>query len=180
MLFVQFAGLLGLIWYAIETYRLRKVAMDQVEGLSKPCLTLCSEPRDARQVILERFEGVIGSTVVRDNGGAFIVQNIGNGVALNISYQFILVSPPAGHLDFEPRYIQNILAAQPLTIAEPVSAYPGHYKLIFHYESIGGRKYETVVAMNRHVLTGFKFTPFGGRRALDRFKGEVTVSSLRS
>jgi hypothetical protein len=60
MFTVQFLGLIGLALYTWETHKTRKAsqdqvrvsqgliaaAMDQVEGLSKPCLTLWSGLRD--------------------------------------------------------------------------------------------------------------------------------------
>jgi hypothetical protein len=53
----------------------------------------------------------------------------------------------------------NVLAGQRITMPEPmnVSAYSGNCELIFSFESIGGRRYESTVTMNAHVLTAFKF-----------------------
>jgi len=67
MLFVQLAGLFGLclyVWYTRGLLKsaqdhvgvsqgLIKAAMDQVEGLSKPCLTLWAELRDPADAIVE-------------------------------------------------------------------------------------------------------------------------------
>src|ERR1035438_4324629 len=35
-----------LVWYAYETMRLRRAAVDQVEGMAKPCLTIFARLRD--------------------------------------------------------------------------------------------------------------------------------------
>jgi hypothetical protein len=60
MLCIQVLALIGLFWYVIETMKIRavaqrqlqtsldliKAATDQVEGMSKPCLTLWGELRE--------------------------------------------------------------------------------------------------------------------------------------
>ena len=98
MLIVQVIGLGGLFWYAWETREMRKAsqeqvnisqaliraAMDQIEGLSKPCLTLCGDLRDPGDAIwAASTQGAVGGTIARNTDGKFVVQNIGNGVALN-------------------------------------------------------------------------------------------------
>src|SRR5437763_10512821 len=111
--------------------RLIKAAMDQVEGLSKPCLTLWAELRDRANTILE-MHGAVGSTIVRADGGHFVVQNIGNGVALNVSYAFSPVNQsdgPTGRTQ-AAGYLQNVLANQKITMAEPVTAFTDEYKAI--------------------------------------------------
>ncbi len=171
MLAVQGLALAGLIWYAFETRWMREAAqeqvkvsqdlinaaMDQVEGLSKPCLTLRSRLRDASDAILE-MNGAVGNTEASGDQGRFVLQNIGNGVALNVSYRFehlnSIDAPPRAH---RARYVQNVLAGQNVTMAEPMGAYAGGYNLIFCYESIGGRKYKTTVTMHHYVLTELKF-----------------------
>src|ERR1035437_8710009 len=102
MFTVQFLGLIGLALYTWETHKTRKAsqdqvrvsqgliaaAMDQVEGLSKPCLTLWSGLRDGTDAIQETG-GAVGNTVARGDEGSFVLQNIGNGIALNVRYQFV-------------------------------------------------------------------------------------------
>ncbi len=61
--------------------------MEQVEGLSKPCLTLWSDLRNQKDAMFENG-GAIGSTKARDDQGDFVVQNIGNGFAMNITIDF--------------------------------------------------------------------------------------------
>jgi hypothetical protein len=74
-LWISVGTLGGLIWYCVETRRMRiaaqkqiaisqdlmKAANDQVEGLSKPCLALDSDLRDASDAIMGI--GVVGNTV---------------------------------------------------------------------------------------------------------------------
>jgi hypothetical protein len=170
MLVVQATAFLGLIWYCVETRKMRKAsqrqvevsqglisaAMEQVEGLSKPCLTLASELRDLRDVILETNRAV-GTTQAASDSGNFMVQNIGNGIALNISYQFVKDSPGGETQQNRTRYIQNLLASQRVTIPESKSLFRESWTVIFEYESIGGRKYRTTLHINNHVLTTFRF-----------------------
>jgi hypothetical protein len=172
MLVVQFLGLLGLVWYTIETHKMRKAAqkqveisqvliktaMDQVEGLSKPCLTIWSDLRDPSDIILEAGRAV-GNTVARGDQGSFVLQNIGNGVALNVSYRFKQTNDPLGTASLRhERYVQNVLASQKVTMVETLtSCRGGDYQIIFNYESIGGRKYRTTVTIINLVLTSLVF-----------------------
>jgi hypothetical protein len=171
MLGVQTLALAGLIWYALETHWMRQAAqeqirisqnlinaaMDQVEGLSKPCLTLKSRLRDAQDTILD-MNGAVGSTQAAGDQGNFALQNIGNGVALNVSYRFEHVHPiDAPPRPYRTRYVQNVLTNQSVAMVETLTAYTGTFELTFNYESLGGRKYQTIVRLNNHVLTGFNF-----------------------
>jgi Ca2+/H+ antiporter len=72
MLGVQILALIGLIWYVIETMKIRKTAQRQlqtsldlikaataqVEGMSKPCLTFWGDLRDGADAILEMHDAV--------------------------------------------------------------------------------------------------------------------------
>ena len=122
MLVVQILGLFGLGWYVVETRKMRKAAekqvavsqdlisaaMDQVEGLSKPCLTVWSDLRDPADTILEVGRAV-GSTVARCDQGNFVIQNIGNGVAINVSYKFFQINDPTGTARVrDESYVQNV------------------------------------------------------------------------
>ena len=175
MLIVQVIGLLGLFWYAWETRAMRKAsqeqvnisqalisaAMDQVEGLSKPCLALCGELRDPSDVIwASSTRRNIGSMIVRKVDGKFVVENIGNGVALNVEYSSRQINPPDNRL--VPRlagYLQNVLSGSNVKMAEPVTPFEqGEYEIIFSFQSIGRRQYRTTVTMKNQVLTKFEFT----------------------
>lgn len=92
--FVVGLGALGvLIWYAIETMKLRKAAMEQVESMAKPCLTFWAKLRDPTDAILD-MHGAVGVMVVRGSDAQFVVQNIGTGIALNVTYQFKSLDTP--------------------------------------------------------------------------------------
>lgn len=171
ILVVQILGLVVLFWYAWETSVMRKAAqeqvkasqellkaaMDQVEGLSKPCLTLSAELRDPANTILE-MDGAVGGTMACTDDGNFVVQNIGNGVALNVRYSFEKIDPPDGKTRTSDRYLLSVLANQRVRMPEPVAAYRGECELVFRFHSIGGREYQSTVKMNNRVLTAFRST----------------------
>src|SRR5271157_1912813 len=101
MLAVQIIGVIGLFWYVVETMKIRKAAQkqvaasldlisaatSQVEGMSKPCLTLWGDLRDGNDAILN-MDGAVGNIVARADQGSYVILNIGNRVALNIKYRF--------------------------------------------------------------------------------------------
>jgi hypothetical protein len=168
MIVVQFAAFGGLIWYAIETKRMRKAAEaqvevsqnlivtagDQVEGLSKPCVMLASSPRNPEDAII----GPLGNSVALRMEGMFVVENIGSGPALNVRYEFIAVGETARFFRSRGiRYVQNILDGDRSPMAEAYTAYNGQFEVIFDYESIGGRRYRTKINMDGYVFTGVSF-----------------------
>jgi hypothetical protein len=171
MLSVQAFALIGLIWYCIETCKMRlasqdqirisqnliKAALDQVESSSKPCLTFWSELRDGADVILDRH-GARGSLVARADQGSFVIHNIGNGVALNLRYFITRPNNITGQPDHKVvRYLSTIPTGAKVTLVETLGLHNGEHQSEFEYESIGGRKYITKVTLNHHVITSFLF-----------------------
>jgi hypothetical protein len=168
MLIVQTVGVIGLAIYCFETYRIRKAsqdqvtasqriiqaAMDQVEGLSKPCIAFSAQLRERADAILQR-DGAVGSLIVLDDGGSYLIHNIGNGPALNLKYFFTRVGPPPVELDW--RYLPAVLTAQRATLVESLNHFNDEHVATFEYESIGGRKYRSTISLNRHVITAFNF-----------------------
>ena len=157
-LIVQTLTLGGLIWYAVETWKIRKAAQrqvkasnDQVEGLSKPCLTFVGELRDGNDVILE-MHGAAGNVIAKAYAGSYVIVNVGSGVALNIRYQFTRPDHPT-----EPRYIPLLASRAEASLIEPVAAYNAEHQVTFDYESVGGRKYRTTTQLNHRVITAFRF-----------------------
>jgi hypothetical protein len=155
---VGLAALGVLVWYTIETMRLRTVATDQVEAMSKPCLTIWADLRDPTDAILE-MDDAVGGTVARGDDGNFVVQNIGTGVALNVRYHFNSIGPPKAKSPTRVRYFVNVLPAQKVRMPEPMNAsiYCETCEVVFCFESIGSRRYQSTVTMINHVLTGFEF-----------------------
>jgi hypothetical protein len=148
---------LALVWYAIETWRLRIAAQNQLEALAKPCLTLCARLRNASDAMLPSNDAV-GNTVVRSDQGNFVVQNIGNGVALNVRSVFKSLDPDR-RTSSEMSYLVNVVPGQPVTLPQPINAFPGKFELAFQFESIGGKRYRSTVTVNDYVLTDFRFSP---------------------
>jgi hypothetical protein len=103
MLGVQILALIGLFYYACETRKIRKAAQQQTEGMSKPCLTLWGGLREGIDVMLG-MDGAAGNIIAAANEGSYVVQNIGNGVALNVRYHFTRPNEVPGCLP-DARYI---------------------------------------------------------------------------
>jgi hypothetical protein len=162
LMLVNSATLITLIWYAFETMRLRRVAQDQLEALSKPCLTLWAELRDRADAIVSSNQAV-GTTVVRAHDASFVVQNVGNGPALNVRYRFRPLDVQGRKPRPEPSYLQMVIAGEKVPLPEPVTSYIGKWELVFRFESFGGNAYESVVTLNERVLVGFQFEALRGR-----------------
>jgi hypothetical protein len=157
MLIVQALALVGLFLYCAETYRMRKAAMDQVEGFSKPCITFWAELRDGEDVILN-MHGATGNLVARPDGGNYVIHNLGNGMALNLRYYITRNNPeldaPANR---RWRYIPTVPATAHVALLETVGGYGNEHEATFEYQSIGGRKYRSTITLNHRVITSFKF-----------------------
>ena len=170
MLVVQILGVLGLFWYVIETMKIRrtgqqqlqtsldliKAATAQVEGMSKPCLSFWGELRDGKDVILEKH-GAVGNIVAHADGGSYVIQNIGNGVALNIKYRF-----PRPNHEPDERYVPNLLPTGKAALVEGLNLYNAEHTVTFDYESISGHKYRSTITLNHHVITSFHFEEITG------------------
>ena len=171
MLFVQAFALIGLVWYCIETRKIRltsqdqvrisqdliKASLDQVESSAKPCLTFWSELRDGKDIILN-MHGAVGNLVARADQGSFVIHNIGNGVALNLRYFITRPSNIAGQPDHKRvRYLSTIPTGARVTLVETLGLHNGEHQAEFEYESIGGRIYRTKITLNHHVITSFAF-----------------------
>jgi len=163
LMVVNSMTLIALVLYTVETTRLRIAARDQVEAMSKPCLTIFAKLRDPTDALLE-MHGAVGGTVVCDNDGNFVVQNIGTGVALNVRYHFENLDSPRGTA-IDENYFVNVLQGQKVRMPEPVNAsiFSGNCRAVFRFESMGGGRYQSIVTMNNHVLTAFSLKHLTGR-----------------
>jgi hypothetical protein len=170
-LVVQSLGILGLFIYCIETYKIRKASqnqvetsqkliqasMDQVEGLSKPCVIFWAELRDGADAILE-MHGAAGNLVARPDQGSYVIHNIGNGAALNLRYYMSRNNPDLDMPNARRwRYLPAVLATARATLVETLGGYNAEHEATFEYESLGGRKYRSIIALNHHVITAFRF-----------------------
>jgi hypothetical protein len=164
MLIVQALALAGLSLYCAETYNMRKASqklvqtsMDQVEGLSKPCVTFWAELRDGPDAILD-MHGATGNLVARLDAGSYVIHNLGNGLALNLRYYITRNNPqldaPANR---HWRYIPTVPATAHVTLIEGLGVYGLEHEATFEYQSISGRKYRSTINLNHRVITSFKF-----------------------
>jgi hypothetical protein len=177
MLVLQAAALVGLLIYCVETHKIRKASqnqvevsqrlfkssMDQVEALSRPCITFLAELRDGADAILE-MHGAAGSLVARLDQGSYVIHNIGNGVALNLKYYITRGIPEFDQPKIRTmRYMPAIPATARVTLVESIGNYNAEHDATFEYESIGSRKYRSTMKLNHHVITAFSFEEITGK-----------------
>jgi hypothetical protein len=177
MLAVQILGLYGLFRYVKETKAIRVaaekqikvsqdlllVAMEQAEGIARPCITLASKLRPREEAIGE-YNGVKGNSVVKaykneEGIECLALRNIGNGLALNITYRFNQVGSewPKG-LKGNDSYLQRLHAEKEIRLPLPVSMTKGqHWEAQFEFESLGARRYRTTVFLKASVLSDLRF-----------------------
>ena len=107
----------------------------------------------------------VGNTIAANSGGNFILHNIGSGVALNVTYRFNSLDPRL-RADSSTRYFISVLPNQKIEMPEPMntSGYSGDCELMFTFDSIGGRTYQSTITMKHHVLTRFDFIRVSERR----------------
>ena len=157
MLVVQALALIGLIVYAIETYRMRRASQGSLEAMAKPCITFWAELRDGPETILD-MHGATGSLVARPDGGSYVIHNLGNGVALNVRYHITRNDPALdapGNWNW--RYIPTIQNGAKVALVETIGGYNTEHEAIFEYESIGRRKYRSTITLSHRVINSFKF-----------------------
>jgi hypothetical protein len=148
-----------LFWYAWLTMMLKDAATNQVEAMAKPCLTLWAKLRGFDDTVLE-MNGAAGAMVVQaDVDTNLVVQNMGTGVALNVTYRFEDLDIPITERDRGEGYLVYILPTGKVSMPAPINARPfsGNCQIVFTFESIGGRRYQSTVTLNSHVLTAFQF-----------------------
>jgi hypothetical protein len=96
------------------------------------------------------------NTVAWGDDGCFVLQNGGNGIALNVEYYW-RGEPP--HTDSTVRYFASVSPGQKSKMPEPMNVYgcSGECALVFEFDSIGRVRYQSVVSLNHHVITRFQF-----------------------
>ena len=158
-LVLQVLLVLGLLWYCVETRRIRITAGSQLEALQTPCLTFWATPREGIDAVLE-MDGARGAMILNFSGGDAMLLNIGNGPAVNVSY---LLKPLGDARSTPEGYISSIPASARASIPIPRGILQGcRYDCLIRYESLGGTGYETRIGLHDLVLTPpFQF----GRRS---------------
>ena len=157
-LIVQSGVLLVLLLYTLETLKMRKAAQEQAEGVQKPCLTLVSAARDYAEAVLE-FDDAVGGMIIGAQEGNVVIENIGNGPAINVRYVFRPVNPPQGQNVAQPNgYLQNLPGHSRFTIPLAREVLRNlEYRVHLTCESMTGQKYESAITVNNFVLTRFNF-----------------------
>jgi hypothetical protein len=151
-------GVIFLAIYAFATRGIQIATQDQIEGQQKPCLTLCAKARDYVDATIEP-NAVIGAMVLATQEGTVSLQNIGNGLALNVRYDYTQVTPTDDRDQVGGgSYLQHIPTGKSFPI--PVSEARMRNRkceIVATYESLSGRKYESRIQINNAVITEISF-----------------------
>jgi hypothetical protein len=94
--------------------------------------------------------------IVSSHNGNATVENIGNGPAINIGFEFKAFSKTEGNSN-PPRsigYLPSLAEKAPFTVPFPREILRNHeYEFACSYESLGGELYESRLRMNNLVVT---------------------------
>jgi hypothetical protein len=138
------------------TQRLLRASLDQAEGSSRPCIIFVGELRDGADAILD-MHGARGSVVAQLDAGSYMIQNVGNGSALNLRYYITRNNPeldePARR---EWRYIPTVVPTSRVTLVETLVQFNDEHEATFEYLSIGSRKYRSTISLNHRVITSLR------------------------
>jgi hypothetical protein len=150
-IFVQVLLLLGLVWYCIETRRIRITSQAQLEALHAPCMTFKATPRNEADAILETHDAR-GAMILDFIEGSAVLLNIGTGPAVNISYVFTSLDEANirrldGYIPFVP---PKVICSIPVS---RVSLVDSDYTCLIEYESLSQAHYSTRMTIRNLVLT---------------------------
>jgi hypothetical protein len=162
--FIQVLLLGGLVWYTVETWRIRRtsqkqiaLSQDQVEGTLRPCISLSTAPREFEAAILAMDE-TDSTVIVRCPEGVVQIENIGVGPAINIRYEFRPLQPHESTHANPKGYVAGIPKDGTSRIPVARALIVGHnYECQFEYESVSHRRYRTKVTLNNLVITNMRF-----------------------
>lgn len=168
-LFVQILIFLGLVYYARETLKIRKVSQEQNEITQRPCLVPLSEQRDFTSAVLSGSSYDTGERVLAgvgpnsgSDGNNVGLRNIGNGHAFNVRYE--VQHQGMTKVSREDSYLPYVLRQEPERIYLSLNSLREYEdsELTLSYESLGRRRYESKIRIERDyeqqlVLTDFQF-----------------------
>jgi hypothetical protein len=153
---VQVLLLAGLVWYTIETRRIRKTSQEQVEATLRPCVSLSTTARDFQEAVLGMDEAD-SAVVLRCPQGMVQIENIGVGPAFNIRYEFRPLHPeltqahPVG-------YVAGISKDGTFLIPVARTLLAGHdFECLLDYQSVNHRNYRTAVTLINLAITAMRF-----------------------
>jgi len=147
---VQVLLFAGLMWYCIETRKLRIASQGQLEALQTPCVTFHAAPRDATDAVLD-MGCAEGDMILDFIAGDAVLINIGNGPAVNISYTLTPMDNAKSRPD---GYVSSIPPRVRCSVAVSRGILQGHrYDCRILYGSLSQTRYETRLTVNNLVLT---------------------------
>src|SRR5579884_1262352 len=144
---VQLAVLVALVFYALDTRKIRvasqqqvKASQEQAEAVQKPFVTLVTHDRRENDAVLDMNEAV-GTRIVGMIAGNIGLRNEGSGPAINISYSFEPSFPdPPANIPRPSSYVPSIPARESSSI--PVARRTIQsldYRVTINYESLSGK-----------------------------------------
>src|SRR5260370_41518365 len=89
---VQCLLFIGLVWYTLETRRIRLATQEQIETLQKPCLSFSTTAREADEAVLD-MHGAVGAMIALCPNGMAQLENSGYGQAVNVRYALTPADP---------------------------------------------------------------------------------------
>lgn len=161
---IQALLLAGLVWYAVETRRIRiasqsqfALSQDQLEATRRPYVVLSTTARNREDAILA-INGTDSTVMVFCPERLVQIENIGPGIAANIRYEFVPLDPvvqarPAG-------YVAHISQGGKFQLPVATGTIAGYaFRCVFSYESASHRRYLTTTLLNNLVITDIRFDP---------------------
>lgn len=141
----------GLVWYCVETRRIRIASQSQLEALHTPCVTFRTTPRENADAVLD-MDGAVGMMNVDFYQGDAMLMNIGTGPAVNVSYVLTQLDRenrlhPEGYVSFLPTGLRCNVPISRNTLRGR------NFQCVIRYESLSQTRYETKLAIRDLVLT---------------------------
>jgi hypothetical protein len=156
---VQCLLLGGLVWYTLETRRIRHATQEQIETLQKPCVSFSTTTREANDAILD-MDGAVGGMIAVCPNGLLQLENSGYGQAVNIRYAFTRVDL-ASTIVRPKGYLTALRQGEKFQPPIPRETLRGNeWSCVITYESLSGQHYRTEMTVNHLVLTSFTFGPY--------------------
>jgi hypothetical protein len=133
-----------------------EASLEQVEASHKPFVTFSTERRNPEDAVLD-MGGAVGGMVVRCPGGDAELGNVGSDPAINVRYRATHNVEEA--TDEGPSgYLAGILPGEKFITPIPRGILQAaKWEVVFSYESLSGRKYQTKCTVDDLVLTNVKF-----------------------
>ena len=133
-----------------------EASLEQVEASHKPFVAFSAERRNPEDAILD-MGGAVGGMVVRCPGGDAEIGNVGSGPAINVRYHAVHNIADATEQGLSG-YLAGILPGEKFLTPIPRGILQGQqWKVVFTYESLSGRKYQTECTIDDLVLTHVRF-----------------------